>query len=754
MIHRSRIILVFGLVFFTFINLLGSQPIWEKGQYKIFLQNNVLELVHDQSKIVVIKSFEFNFIQPDTVLVERVTADTVILKLILSESDGFHNDFPSQVFVTIAQFDNTFHFTASHKTFNHVTIKMKDLNEQYFGLIEKLYPHNTRNPDLRGNVVDVEVYGYGNQDYAENYASAYSAFYMSSAGYGSFFDTFAKGRYQFAINGITEIYHQTGVLDWYIFCGKDGEAIHKEYFQIIGRPKYVPMWACGPIFWRDQNNGGKDEILNDIKMFSELKIPLTACWADRPYSNGAHEWSKMDFNSKFSEPGKWIKTINEKYGMEFMTWVGPLTKSDKDFPGLLPNDQGYIDLTNPEALKEFESRLNKNQYAVGVRGHKIDRADEGFPATAQWYAPISESESRNKYIYLYAKVIDEFLWRAHGKNQFDFARAAFHRCQPFLSAVWGGDSRSNWQGLASSEANAMRCGFLGFPVWGGDTGGYLGDGRIEEDLYIRWLQWGAWNGMFEVKIDGAGGSGEDRPPWKYSVQLQNAFRDACKLRIELLPYIYSCVNTSYESGVVMKPLAYQYPADENTYTIWDEYLFGSAFLIAPVLTKNNSRTIYLPKGRWYDYSNYNIEYNGPSTFTQNVPTTATPVFIKGNSIFITGQIYQGNSKIWENSISENKRIIIHLFPGQINEQATFHYVDYCDNDREKTMVLEHQAGKVVFTSEPLGTTSTIELKCEMKPSKILFDTIPVKFKYDKTRNMASMQIEKNTSVHVEVLPPR
>ncbi|MGD0037319.1 MAG: TIM-barrel domain-containing protein, partial [Bacteroidota bacterium] len=706
--------------------------------------------VKDQSKIVVINSFEFNFIRPDTILVENVKTDTLVLKLLFGESDGFHKDFPSQILLTIAQFNNTFHFIASHKTFNHVTIKMKDLNEHYFGLIEKLYPHNSRNPDLRGNVVDVEVYGNANLDYAENYASAYSAFYMSSAGYGSFFDTFAKGRYQFAINGITEIYHQTGSLDWYIFCGKDGEAIHKEYFQITGKPKYVPIWACGPIFWRDQNNGGKDEILNDIKMFSELKIPLTACWVDRPYSNGAHEWSKMDFNNKFSEPGKWIKTINEKYGMQFMTWIGPLTKTDKDFPGLLPNDQGYIDLTNPEALKEFESRLNKNQYAVGVRGHKMDRADENFPVTAQWYQPTSKSEARNKYIYLYSKVIHDFLSKANGKNQFNFARAAFHRCQPFLSAVWGGDSRSNWQGMAGNQANAMRCGFLGFPVWGGDTGGYLGDGRIEEDLYIRWLQWSAWSGMFEIKIDGAGGNGEDRPPWKYSVQLQDAFRDACEFRMEMLPYIYSCVNTSYENGVVMKPLAYLYPADENTYHIWDEYVFGNAFLLAPLFTKDNLRTIYLPQGKWYDFNNQSIEYNGHMMFTQNVSIATTPVFIKGNSIFVTGQIYDSNSRIWKKNLNEDKIIVIHLYPGEINEQATFNYVDYFDNDKEKIMVLEHQATKIVFTSESLGTTSTIELKCAMKPVKILFNKMPVEFKYDKTKNIASVQIEKNRFVDLQM----
>ena len=437
-----------------------------------------------------------------------------------------------------------------------------------------------------------------------------------------------------------------------------------------------------------------------------------------------------------------------------MTWIGPLTMSDTNFPGRLPNYRGYIDLTNPAAVKEFEKRLSENQYAAGVRGHKMDRADENFPVTARWYLPITESESRNTYIYLYAKVIDEFLSKAYGKDQFNFARAAYHRCQPYLSAVWGGDSRSNWQGMAGSAANAMRCGFLGFPDWGNDTGGYLGEGRIEEELYMRWLQWSAWNGMFEVKIDGAGGSGEDRPPWKYSNQLQQTFREACAGRMDLLPYIYSCVNTSYLNGVVMKPLAYEYLDDGNTYAIWDEYIFGNAFLVAPVFTKNNSRTIYLPKGRWYDYHDYNINYNGPATFTQNVPATAIPVFIKGNSIFITGQIYRGNSRIWENRVSEDKKIIIHLFPGQINEQVTFRYVDYLDNDKEKSMVLERRADTAVFTSEPLRTASTIEIKCDMKPSKILFNNKPVDFNYNKTKNTASIQIEKNRPICLIILTPQ
>ena len=176
------------------------------------------------------------------------------------------------------------------------------------------------------------MYGLGDLEYAENYASSYSAFYMSTAGYGSFFDTFAKGRYQFAVNGMTQIEHQTGALDWYIFYGENGTDIHRAYFKVIGRPKFVPIWACGPIFWRDQNDGGKDELLEDIQQFTTLEIPLTACWIDRPFSDRANEWSKMNFNRKFAEAEIWIKDINQRFGLELMTWVGPLTFEDLDFP--------------------------------------------------------------------------------------------------------------------------------------------------------------------------------------------------------------------------------------------------------------------------------------------------------------------------------------------------------------------------------------------------------------------------------------
>jgi hypothetical protein len=87
----SKILLVIG---FLSAESLFAQVIWEKNQYKVHLQNNVLSLFYSQDKIVEISSFSFNFIPVDTIIVEQVFEDSLILKLRLAEKDGFHADFP------------------------------------------------------------------------------------------------------------------------------------------------------------------------------------------------------------------------------------------------------------------------------------------------------------------------------------------------------------------------------------------------------------------------------------------------------------------------------------------------------------------------------------------------------------------------------------------------------------------------------------------------------------------------------------
>ena len=421
---------------------------WSNGSYTIDVAGTKIIVSQSNKRLLVISSIDFNFTQPASIIARKQSTDTLTLQFNYPPTAQYREETGAIVAnIDITVKGNAIRFASHPKWASNISIKMEDNDEHFFGILEQLYPENRKNPDLRGEVVDVDVLGDASQ-YHENYASAWSAFYMTNKGYASFFDSFASGKYKLGINGETELYHHTGKLDWYIITGKNGDEIMKKYYEIIGKPKFFPMWACGPIAWRDENKGGKNEILGDIKKMTDLKIPFTAWWVDRPYSHGAEGWSKMDFNELFSNPKEWITEIRETYGMKFMSWVGPLTMDDKDFPGLLPSHQGYLDLSDSAAVKEFGRRLKAFQYSAGVQGHKMDRADQLFPQMYPWCDKTPESERRNKYIYLYSKVIDSYLRDSFKDDQLNFARAAFQRCQPYLSAVWGGDSRSSWDGMA------------------------------------------------------------------------------------------------------------------------------------------------------------------------------------------------------------------------------------------------------------------------------------------------------------------
>src|SRR5581483_8795609 len=471
----------------------------------------------------------------------------------------------------------------------------------------------------------------------------------------------------------------------------------------------------------------------------------TAWWVDRPYSNGTNDWSKMDFSASFADPKKWIGQIDRDYDMKFMTWIGPMTFGDPDFPGLLPGDRGYLDLSDPAAVHEFERRLDL-QYAAGVRGHKMDRAEEYLPEMAPWKDGTGPNESRNKYLFLYAKVTSEILTRAWGDDHCNFPRVAILRTQPYLTAVWGGDVRASWDGLGSNLANAMRCGFMGFPVWGSDCGGYLGK-QVDDELYARWVEFGAWSGLHEIKIDNYPGRLPDRPPWIRSSELQTAFREACEQRLQLLPYVYSLARTSARHGVLMKPLAYVWPGDPATYAVADEYLLGPAFLVAPFTEPGGKRSVYLPAGKWHDFHNPAQTYSGGQNLSVNEPFDRIPVFVRANSIYLTGLApLIGNEKHWVGSATP---LVIHATPGEAGESTRFEFVDVQDQNRSKVIELARTGEAITLRAPALSVPATVDLYGDAAPSAKLNGS-EVTVAYDSASHATRISIPAGTAIDLQV----
>ena len=647
---------------------------------------------------------------------------------------------PRNLQLKISKVDGGFRLHAAPEWGRQVTLTLKDLNDHIFGLTEGLQPDNRLSPDLRDAVVTVDV----NAEEAsvhENFASAHSAFYISSLGYGAFFDTFARGTYGIAINGQHRIHHDTGTLDWYLFFGDDGSEIHQAYYSLIGKPKFVPAWGLGPVGWRDQNDGGAKEIIDDIDRLSAMKMPFTSWFVDRPYSDGAHGWSEMNFSQKFSDPADWIGKIRSHYNMEFMTWTTPAFFGATPFNTHLDGNFSYLDVTDDTSVASFKSSLVKKQLQYGVKGHKIDRADERFPVYESWQdETIPPAQRRNLYTYLMAKMHDDVLSEHWGKDQVTFVRSAIHRSQPYVSAIWAGDPRTTWEGLRANFANAARSAFMGFPVWGTDVGGYQGEGFIPEDLDLRWMQAGSMAGLFEIKLDGAGGEGRDRMPWQYDEDFQDTFRAILEDRMQFIPYLYSLANSSAQNGALMQPLAYKHLQNKQTYDIWDTFYVGDAILVAPVFEPGTKRSVYLPPGEWRDFDAPQRRFDGGQRILVEAPLTTLPRFVKANSLFVTGNLYQGNRQLWQN---DAPTLTIHAFPGESGSKTHFTYIDGFENDQPKVIAMRHSSNSLSVEVPAIDAEKRIEIVLRKRPDAVKINGEDTEFSYQQDAQLLIVEYSEN-----------
>jgi alpha-D-xyloside xylohydrolase len=105
-----------------------------------------------------------------------------------------------------------------------------------------------------------------------------------------------------------------------------------------------------------------------------------------------------------------------------------------------------------------------------------------------------------------------------------------------------------------------------------------------------------------------------------------------------MPYLYSLGKHTYDTGApFMRALFMDFPDDPRVFGIADEYMFGPAFLVAPVTEQGaQSREIYLPAGGdWYDYWT-NEMLPGGRTITVAAPIGTIPLFVRAGSIIPLG----------------------------------------------------------------------------------------------------------------------
>jgi alpha-glucosidase (family GH31 glycosyl hydrolase) len=134
--------------------------------------------------------------------------------------------------------------------------------------------------------------------------------------------------------------------------------------------------------------------------------------------------------------------------------------------------------------------------------------------------------------------------------------------------------------------------------------------------------------------------------WTYGKAAEPILEKYLKLRYQLMPYIYSLGYQTYESGApYMRALFMDFPGDPKVSGIGDEYMFGPAFLVAPVTDQGaTSRPVYLPAGAdWYNYWT-NQRFHGGQTIQVNAPIDTLPLFVRAGSIVPLGAPVQSTAE--------------------------------------------------------------------------------------------------------------
>ncbi|XP_057311826.1 sucrase-isomaltase, intestinal-like [Hydractinia symbiolongicarpus] len=165
---------------------------------------------------------------------------------------------------------------------------------------------------------------------------------------------------------------------------------------------------------------------------------------------------------------------------------------------------------------------------------------------------------------------------------------------------WLGDNKSAWPQMHESIIGMMDFSLFGIPYSGADICGFNED--VTEELCHRWTQLGAFYPMSR-NHNGYGFKPQD--PAVFGEKFAKQARSILHVRYTLLPYLYTLFYEAHTKGsTVVRPMFHVFPTDVKSRTIDQQFFWGNALLVTPVLQKDATTVqAYLPESesKWYDY---------------------------------------------------------------------------------------------------------------------------------------------------------
>ena len=462
-----------------------------------------------------------------------------------------------------------------------------------------------------------------------------------------------------------------GELDYYFINGPHPKEVIERYTALTGRMPLPPRWSLG--YHQCRYSYYPDSRVRLLaNTFREKTVPADVIWLDIHFQDNykPFTWDR----ERFPDPKKMISDLAAQ---GFRT-VCAADAHPKKEAGYAPYDSGL-------AGNHFVKRPDGSVYEGPVWPSKAEKdcgpsvfPDFSRPATRDWWGslyrqfldegiagiwndmnepavfakpansmpldnvfdnegqPSTTLEVHNVYGQLMTGATFQGLTRLRpNERPFVLTRATFAGGQRY-AALGTGDNTADWSSLRQSISTLLGLGLSGFAFAGSDIGGFAEP--VSAELYTRWLQAGVFYPFMRSHSElGA----PDKEPWAFGYQFEAVNRRAIELRYQLLPEIYNVMAEASQSGVpALRPMFLEFPEDDKVAATDDQFLFGADLLAAPVLREGQTtRSVYLPKGEWYDYWT-GRHYAGGAKMKIPVTLDSLPLFVRGGAFVFRQPVVQ------------------------------------------------------------------------------------------------------------------
>lgn len=516
--------------------------------------------------------------------------------------------------------------------------------------------------------------------------------------------------------------------DLYCFATPNPQRALELFYKITGAPPMVPRYALGN-WWSRYRAYTQKEYLDLMDKFIEREIPFTVATIDM-------DWHWVDVAKRFG-----YTTFKDSYVCQ-RGWTGYSWNTE-----LFPDYKAFL-----KELKEKNLHVTVNLHpASGVRSFENQYEEMckemGMEPNGE---PVRFDCTDPRFLNAYFKVLHkpyerdgvDFWWIdwQQGKwsklpgldplwacNHYHTLDNAKNGKRPLILSRYAGlgshryplgfsgDACIVWKSLDFQPYFTYNASNVGYTHWSHDIGGHHMGNAENDELYLRWVQFGVFTPIMRLHSNNMVMSKE---PWNHKTVEEEAVQ-ALRFRHNFIPYVYTAYYNNYKHSVpICKPLYYDYPQLEEAYKVKNQYMFGDNLMVCPITSKWNkegisTREIWLPEGIWTDIFTGEVLGGGYHKVTRD--KKSIPVYAKQGAIIPFADV--------EGNFSGNpSSLVLNVYNAGDGE-----YTLYEDDGESTDYTLDKGAFTKFELKGDLFTINPVEGSAELLPSE---RTYTVCFEYD------------------------